>query len=169
LQKFYATLALIALIAVVIGLPAPARADSIQIEGVTVTNADISQLFKAFHTALQPNDKTIPLVVSMKSPSEMPAYDQQWHYAGIRNENLGAPTMQVWVSDKLTGTDLQNALVAAFSLALTDGGYGGRAFKQLYDIFAAKDAQLPSNAPDPFINRQQFAAALVHLMQSAEK
>jgi hypothetical protein len=30
---------------------------------------------------------------------------------------------------------------------------------------AAKDAQLPSDAPDPFLNRQKFAAALVNMVQ----
>jgi hypothetical protein len=48
-------------------------------------------------------------------------------------------------------------------LALADGGYGGAAFKQLYDIEAAKDAQLPADASDPYRNRHQLAAQLVKL------
>jgi len=35
-------------------LPLPARADATQIEGVTVTNADLTQLLTALHTALKP-------------------------------------------------------------------------------------------------------------------
>ena len=73
--------------------------------------------------------------------------------------------MYVWANADLKGTDQVKAIEAAFLLALTDGGYGGKAFKQLYDIYAAKDAQLPSDAPNPFLNRQKFAAALVTMVQ----
>jgi hypothetical protein len=148
-------------------LPLPAHADVTQIEGVTVTNADITQLLTALHTALKPNDSTIPIIVSLKAPSEMPSYDPQWHYVGMQKEqNSGVNAMIVWVNSDLKGADQQNAIASSFLLALTDGGYGGTAFKQLYDIYAGKDAQLPSTAPDPFLNRHKFAEALAKMVQS---
>ena len=152
-------------IASVLGRSVPAHAESTQIEGVTITNGDISQLLTSLHTALQPNDSTIPLIVTLKPASEMPPYDKQWHYAGIHEQKPGVQAMYVWINSELKGADQQNAIEAAFLLALTDGGYGGKAFKQLYDIYAAKDAQLPSDSTDPFLNRQKFAAALVNMVQ----
>ena len=148
-------------------LPLPARADATQIEGVTVTNGDVTQLLTALHTALKPNDSTIPVIVSLKAPTEMPSYDPQWHYVGIQQQqNNGVKAMVVWFNSGLKGADLQAAIVSAFLLALADGGYGGTAFKQLYDIYAAKDGQLPPNAPDPYLNRHKFAAALAKMAQS---
>lgn len=166
MKKFRICLFLAIAIAAAIGRPSvSAWANSTQIEGVTITSGDITQLLTALNTALQPNDGTIPLVVVLKSVGEMPAYDKQWHYAGIQEQKPGVKAMYVWANADLKGADQQNAIEAAFLLALTDGGYGGKAFKQLYDIYAAKDAQLPSDAPDPFLNRQKFAAALVNMVQ----
>ncbi|MGA7354006.1 MAG: hypothetical protein WA431_07480 [Candidatus Cybelea sp.] len=155
-----------------------ARADTTQIENVTITNADIAQLRNSLDTALKPNDDTIPIAVSQKNWVEMPRYDQRWHYEGMRDIGSfalggdphlppGAKIMSVWFNKDLclNKPDADNAIAAAFLLALTDGGYGGKAFKQLYDIYAARDAQLPSNSPDPFVNRHKFAAALVNMAQ----
>jgi hypothetical protein len=58
-------------------------------------------------------------------------------------------------------------MLGAFVLAISDGGYGGPAFKQLYDIYAAKDAQLPAGAPDPYLNRHKFADAMVRSVKAA--
>lgn len=166
MKRFCVRLFLVTAITIALGrLSVPALADSTQIEGVTITSADVTQLVTALHTALQPNDSTIPLVVALKPESQMPAYDKQWHYAGLQEQKPGVQAMYVWINADLKGADLQNALEAAFLLALTDGGYGGKAFKQLYDIYAAKDAQLPPDAADPFLNRQRFAAALVNMLQ----
>ncbi len=94
----------------------------------------------------------------------MPAYDRQWHYVGIQEQQGGVKAMVVWFNSGLKGADLQTAIAPAFLLALTDGGYGGTEFKQLYDLYAAKDAQLPLNAPDPYLNRHKFAAALAKMV-----
>ena len=148
-------------------LPLAAHADGTQIEGVMVTNADITRLLTALHTALTPNDSTIPIIVSLKATKDMPSYDPQWHYVGMQKQpNSGVNAMIVWISSDLKGADQQNASASSFLLALADGGYGGTAFKQLYDIYAAKDAQLPATAPDLFLNRQKFAAALAKVVQS---
>lgn len=161
------TVALAIVVSALAFLAVPARAAGIQIEGVTVTSADITQLLKAFQTAVKPDDSTIPIIISLKAPSEMPPYDPQWHYVGIEErQNGGVKAMIVWFSSDLKGADLQNAIFSSFPLALADGGYGGTAFKQLYDIYAAKDAQLPPNAPDPYLNRHRFAAALAKMLQS---
>jgi hypothetical protein len=144
----------------------PAAAQTTQIEGVAITNNDVSQLMTALHTALQPNDSTIPLVVSLKPTDQMPSYDEQSHYDGMHDYKPGVKAMYVWLSKDLKGADVRNAIAAAFLLALSDGGYGGQAFKELYDICAAKDAQLPADAPDPFLNRHKLAAMLVQMVQS---
>jgi hypothetical protein len=165
-KKLHVRLFLIIAIAAALARPSvPARADSTQIEGVTITSGDITQLLTALNTALKPHDSTIPLIVVLKPASEMPAYDSQCHYAGIREQRPGVQAMYVWANADLKGADQVKAIEAAFLLALSDGGYGGKAFKQLYDIYAAKDAQLPSDATDPFLNHQKFAAALVDMMR----
>ena len=165
MKKSRVYLFLTIVMATVLGPSLAAQADSKQIEGVTITSDDISQLLKALNTALQPNDSTIPLIVVLKSAGEMPKYDRQWHYDGIKEQKPGVQAMYVWANADLKGADQRNAIEASFLLALTDGGYGGKAFKQLYDTYAAKDARLPSDAPDPFLNRQKFAAALVNMVQ----
>ena len=67
MRTFYVRVFLILAIAAVLGRPsAPARADSTQIEGVTITSGDITQLLTALNTALKPNDSTIPLIVVLK-------------------------------------------------------------------------------------------------------
>lgn len=144
----------------------PAASDSVLIEGVPIAAKDLQQLFAALHTALQPDDNTVHIVVSIKKPSEMPSYDPQSHYAGTGRDSSGIPDYLVWVNSDLKGKDVENALVASFVLALTDGGYAGAAFKRLYDVYAQEDAQLPATAPDPFLNRHRFAAALVKQINS---
>ncbi|HET6276715.1 MAG TPA: hypothetical protein VFE16_12365 [Candidatus Cybelea sp.] len=166
MKGFAASLALVMAVSAVVLLPMPAHADATQIEGVTVTSADITQLLTALHTALKPNDSTIPVIVSLKASSGMPSYDPQWHYVGIQEQSSGVKAMIIWINADLKGTDLQNTIASSFLLALADGGYGGTAFKQLYDIYAAKDAELPPNAPDPYLNRHKFAAALAKMVQS---
>jgi hypothetical protein len=146
----------------VLGMPTVASAT--EIDGVNVTSADVSQLLAALHTALKPNDSTIPIVVTLKSSGQMPSYAKQWYYAGIR-EKPGARTMNVWINSDLKDANQQQAITASFLLALADGGYGGQTFKQLYDASAAKDAQLPPDAANPFLNRQALAAKLVDLTQ----
>ncbi|HEX5275097.1 MAG TPA: hypothetical protein VFW34_07465 [Candidatus Rubrimentiphilum sp.] len=138
-----------------------AASDGVQIEGVTITTGDVRRLFEALRAALKPDDKTIPIIVSVKKASEMPSYDPQYHYLGISQDAKGARQMRVWLNKDLSAKDSTNAIAAAFFLAITDGGYAGPAFKTLYDVFDKEDAQLPANAPDPFLNRHRFAAALV--------
>jgi len=54
-----------------------APAADVQIDGVTVTSADVMTLLTALLTALKPIDTTIPIVVSLKQASDMPSYDPQ--------------------------------------------------------------------------------------------
>jgi len=149
------------MIALCLPTGAQAATAGVQIEGVTITGQDMSQLFDALRRALSPTDHSIHLVVSIRKPSEMPPYDQQYHYAGITDDSNGNRSLHVWINPNLAAQDEQNALAAGCMLALTDGGYAGTAFKTLYDIYAKEDAQLPVSAPDPFLNRHKFAAAMV--------
>lgn len=146
-----------------------AAAGDVQIEGVTITGQDMSQLFGALHRALSPTDDSIHLVISIKKAEEMPSYDQQYHYAGITADSSGNRSLHVWINPDLSKQDEQNALAAGCMLAIADGGYAGTAFKSLYDIYAKKDSQLPANAPDPFMNRHRFAAAMVAEFNAASQ
>ena len=109
---------------------------------------------------------TVPIVVSIKKASEMPSYDRQYHYAGIGLDAKGAKAFHVWINGDLGAKDQENAISAAFLLVITDGGFAGTDFKSLYDIYAKKDSLLPAGAPDPFLNRHRFAAALVNQLNS---
>ena len=115
--------------------------------------------------ALKPGEKTIPVVIETKSSGDMPAYDKQWHYAGIAPSKAGTQEMHIWINGELQGSDLENAKTAALLLAVSDGNYAGSAFKQLYDVYAAKDAQLPPNSPDPYLYRHKLATALLTIFQ----
>jgi hypothetical protein len=148
--------------------PAPAASPtttpaSIQIQGVTVTMADIAQLVAAVHQALQPNEMTVPIIIEAKSSTEMPSYDPVAHYVGIQDQ-AGKKVMVVWLNSTDKADTFRDAKAGAFALAITDGGYAGPAFKQLYDVYAEQDAKLPANAPDPYLNRHRFASALVHVI-----
>jgi hypothetical protein len=57
-------------------------------------------------------------------------------------------------------------IVVSMNVAITDGGFAGPNFKRLYDIYAKEDSQLPAGAPDPFLNRHKFDAALVNQINS---
>ena len=108
---------------------------------------------------------TVPVFIDFKKPSEMPAYDLQVHYVGIA-QRAGKKVMMIWANESQTKNLSEDAMAGAFVLAVSDGGYAGSAFKQLYDIYAAKDAQLPAGAPDPYLNRHKFAAAMVKMLNS---
>lgn len=159
---------LLALAAIVAVHSSAVRADSTVIEGVTITGADVKQLLTALHKALQPNDMTIPIVVELKHSSEMPAYAQQWYYDGMHEQKPGVQAMYVWISSDLKDADTQAAIASAFMLAISDGGFGGPDLKKLYDIYAAKDSQLPPGAPNPYVNRQKLAAALANILMSSQ-
>lgn len=62
-----------------------ALAQSVEIEGVAITSADIAQLRSSLAIALKPNDLTIPVVIEWKRPNEMPPYEKQWHYDGVQD------------------------------------------------------------------------------------
>lgn len=131
------------------------------IEGIAVTKADLTQLLGALHRALQPNDTTIPIVLNVKRSAEMPPYDPYAHYAGVE-EKAGTKVMNIWINGDVKVGEHNDAMAAAFVLAITDGGYAGSTFKRIYDLCAAKDAQLPAGSPDPFLNRHKFAVDFVH-------
>ena len=82
-------------------------------------------LLTALHTALNPKDTTIPIVVSLKPASDMPSYDPQWHYAGIAASQAGAKTMSVWFNRDLKGPALETAIAQAIS-----SGINGRRFRR---------------------------------------
>jgi len=112
--------------------------------------------------ALRPNDNTIPLQLTLKTAAEMPSYDPDFHYAGTVAGKDGRQWLDLWINrSSFNGGPPPAAMTMAILLALADGGYGGPAFKQLYDICASQDAALPTNASDPFLNRRKLSNGLL--------
>jgi hypothetical protein len=135
---------------------------SSQIDGVTITKADLTQLFEAMHHALANGDTAIPLVVHVKPAAEMPKYDPEAHYVGTDTTQT-PPVITVWVNGSdLKSDTMQDAMAESMLLGIMDAGYAGPNFKKLYDSYAAKDTAAGASAPDPFANRRKFAEALVH-------
>lgn len=75
--------------------------------------------------------------------------------------------MSIWIN--VTLLENRNEATAAVEesilLALADCGYGGKAFKQLYEIYAAMDARSYTHTGDPFRKRRELAKTLVDLVE----
>ncbi|HLY01115.1 MAG TPA: hypothetical protein VKR56_01315 [Candidatus Cybelea sp.] len=179
MRKLITSVALAMVMGAALGTAASASADTTQIDGVTISSGDIAQLRGSLIIALKPNDMTIPIVVTWRSWDEMPPYEPEWHYDGLHDVGdvwwqqpppvkRGEKVMSIWINDALlqNRNEAATAVEEAILLALADGGYGGSAFKQLYVIYAAKDAALFSHTVDPFLNRRKLAAALMSLVGS---
>jgi hypothetical protein len=150
--------------AIFLALTLPAAAQTTEIAGVAITHDDVKLFLVAMDKALKPNDMTIPIIISSKPASEMPIYDKQIHYDGIHTTTSGAHVMYIYVS-KDWNPDTRG-FIAPIALAVIDGGYAGKAWKELYDVCAARDAQLPTGAPDPYLNRHKLGNALEALIDS---
>lgn len=94
----------------------------------------------------------------------MPAYDPLSHYLGMPDGKT--PTIQVAANPKATKAEIENALGRAMSLAVMDDGEAGSYWKDLYDRVAAKDATLPSSAPDPYRYRHELADVAEAIMDN---
>ncbi|HEY5257245.1 MAG TPA: hypothetical protein VIJ12_02600 [Candidatus Baltobacteraceae bacterium] len=155
----------VAIAAALSAMQRPAFADtpaSVQVDGVTISAADVTRLQNALVVALRPNDNTIPLQLTLKTAAEMPPYDSDFHYAGTVAGKDGHQWLDLWVNrGSFNGGPPPVAMTMAILLALADGGYGGPAFKQLYDTCAKQDAALPADAPDPFLNRRKLSNGLL--------
>ena len=117
------------------------------------TRDQIVQFLTAMTYELTPNSGKI--VVDVIDASKMPAYDPLAHYMGMPDGKT--PTVQAAGHANATDADVQSALGRAFSLAVMDDGEAGPYWKDLYDKASAKDATLPSAAPDPYRYRHELA------------
>ena len=113
----------------------------------------IVQFLNAMVYELTPNSGKI--LVSVIDASKMPAYDPIAHYTGMPDGKT--PTVQVAGHPNATDAEVQKAISRAFSLAVMDDGEAGSYWKDLYDMATAKDATLPSTAPDPYRYRHELA------------
>lgn len=158
-----------------------ARACAVEIDEVTVADSDVEALRRAVIIALKPDDDTIPIILTLKSWAQMPAYDKAWHYDGLRDAKdfaWGTPP-RLAPGEKVMVLSMNadlcairpyagSALTEGFLLALTDDGYGGTALKRLYDFNAAKDARLPPGSADRSISVRRFADELLRLIPPSE-
>ena len=145
--------------------PAAGSADSLQLYGVSVSDADMKSMLMALHHALQPNDDTVLVTISLKTADEMPAYARDWHYAGTDQKD-GKPNVHVWLVKDLQRAAMQHAVLASFMLGLADAGYAGTTWKKIYDGAAAADSALGVSATDPYVNRRRLAEEMARLVES---
>ncbi len=131
---------------------APATLDE-----MTFTGPELVVLFRGLHAAVDPNDKSVHLIVVGKSAAEMPAYDPKWHYAGVQARPDGTPAITIWLLRTTSQEEMQTAIEAGVFLGLAESGYAGVKWKQLYDAAATADEKLGAAAPDPFANRRSVA------------
>jgi hypothetical protein len=117
------------------------------------TNEQVVKFLDAMVYESKPNSGKI--VIDVIDASKMPAYDPLAHYLGMPDGKT--PTIQMVGHTSASDADAQKALSRAFSLAVMDDGEAGPYWKQLYDMTAAKDATLPSAAPDPYRYRHELA------------
>lgn len=158
----------LALIAAVNGPRAKTPAvTSMQLDGVTFTTGEMLRLFAGFHAALDPQDKSVHLLVTSTSPAEMPPYDPQWHYGGVQVRPDGTPAITIWIVQGIPKASIERAIEAGVFLGLADSGYCGSKWKALYDQSAAADARLGANAADPFVNRRALALQLSEAYEAA--
>ncbi|MGA8574117.1 MAG: tetratricopeptide repeat protein [Candidatus Cybelea sp.] len=142
---------------------------SVQVDGITFSAGDILRLFAGLRAALDPNDKSVHLLVTSASAAEMPSYDPQWHYGGVQMRPDGTPAIALVIAQGIAQASIQRAIEAGVLLGLADSGYCGPKWKALYDQAAAADAKLGANAPDPFVNRRALALQLAQAYEAALK
>jgi hypothetical protein len=111
------------------------------------------QFLNAMAYELTPNSGKI--VVDVIDAFKMPTYDPLAHYMGMPDGKT--PTVQVAGHPNANDADVQRALSRGFSLAVMDDGEAGPYWKDLYDKTLARDATLPSVAPDPYRYRHELA------------
>jgi hypothetical protein len=121
-----------------------------------VTKDDMQTLFKALEVELTPHSGTIYVEIVPKS--KMPAYDPLTHYAGIGADNYTGHPVVLASQASMKDPAMQDAIGAAFSLAVMDSGEAGPKWKSIYDAAAAADNALPASAPDPYFYRHELAA-----------
>jgi tetratricopeptide (TPR) repeat protein len=149
--------------------PVQSVASSISFGEMTFTGPELLRLFAGLHAALDPKDKSVHVIIISKSPSEMPAYDREWHYDGVQVRSDGTPAITLWVTSGLSQAAVERAVEAGLFLGLADSGYCGEKWKKLYDATSAADAKLGTNAADPFANRRALALQLVAAYEAALK
>jgi len=143
-------------------------ATSMQFDGVTFSADEMLRLFAGLRAALDPNDKSVHLLVTSASAA-MPSYDPQWHYGGAQIRPDGTPAIVLTVAPGIPQASIERAIEAGVLLGLADSGYAGPKWKALYDQAAAADAKLGASAPDPFVNRRALALQLAQAYETALK
>ncbi len=147
------------------GGSANASGTTFQFESFTFDATEVAKLFDGLRAALDPKDKSIHLNMVVASPSQMPAYETTWHYAGVQVNPDGTPTITLLFAGSASKQDLITGVEAGTFLGLAQSGYAGTKWKAAYDAVAAADARLGSNAADPFQNRRTFALQLAALYE----
>lgn len=148
--------------------PSPSASPSgakFTIDGVVFNATEIIALFGGIHAALDPKDTSIHVNIDVKTGTQMPAYDTDWHYAGSTTNPDATPAITIWILKDIPEARARHAIVAGLLLGLADSGYAGPKWKALYDQVAARDAGQGPNATDPFLYRRRLGDALANFYE----
>ncbi|HYK52315.1 MAG TPA: hypothetical protein VEV38_02175 [Candidatus Eremiobacteraceae bacterium] len=130
---------------------------------VSPTRDQILTFVEAMDYELTPDAGKI--VVNVVDASKMPSYDPLTHYLGMAGGKT--PTVEAAGHPSASDDDIKESIARAFALAVMDDGEAGPYWKDLYDKAAAKDAALPSSAPDPYRYRHELADVAEAIMANA--
>jgi hypothetical protein len=136
-------------------------------EGPTQTaysTSDVAQLVQVVIGI--PTNHAFLMALEISPAAKLPAWDPVAHYSGPQNLQDGRTAYFVLVNEKYAAAlhdvahadhSVAAAIASAVFLAAMDGGIAGTKWKSLYDVAAAADAQLPSDATDQYANRHALA------------
>lgn len=121
---------------------------------------DFATLFSEVAAVYLPlKDAPLTGEVVDKSPSDMPANDPAWHYAGTTTKD-GKPHITVWVAKGLQKDSAIAAMNCGAALGLLDAGFGGATLQALYAKEEAADSAAGASAKDPWAHRKDLALTL---------
>jgi hypothetical protein len=141
---------------------APSPAASQSPSDISFTNHDVAMLLKATQDA-QTSPK-IRVDVLGKEPSQMPAYDNIVHYAGV---DAGSGSAVIWIVHSPPKTkEATAAFLSAMELACMDTGFAGPQWKAIFDKVAAMDAALPAAVANRYQERLRLTARIQEIIDS---
>jgi|ERR1700693_1542308 len=127
----------------------------------TFGSDDVRALLKAAHCELSPLCSQVH--VQSVPASQIPSYDPVVHYVGLGSDTHVAILR---VNKDASRGSLEKAFFDGMLLACMDDGEAGPKWKSLYDLAAAADAKLPTDAADPYLNRHKLAQSVDAIVNS---
>ncbi len=130
--------------------------------GEHFTAAEVHRLMHGLYAGFDPYDQT----VQISSHRESDKKHLRWPLYEATLSDLGIVKVTVVVPTGQKAIPRNRAYNGAVLLGLAASGYAGPKWRALYNEMYARDKQLPTNAPDPYLNRRAMANALVALYKT---